>query len=45
MKLVTEILFIIVMASGLGYSLFQSLRQTPKPDWKSVKHNLFHASH
>ncbi|WP_255436150.1 hypothetical protein [Pseudalkalibacillus hwajinpoensis] len=40
-----EIIFIIVMAAGLGYSLFHSLKETPKPDWKSVKENLFHSSH
>lgn len=40
-----EIIFIIVMAAGLGYSLFQSLKDTPKPDWKSVKQNLFHSTH
>ncbi|WP_270179860.1 hypothetical protein [Alkalihalobacillus sp. CinArs1] len=40
-----KLLFIIVMAAGLGYSLFQSLKHTPKPDWKSVRHHLFHSSH
>ncbi|WP_347548992.1 hypothetical protein ABFG93_15890 [Pseudalkalibacillus hwajinpoensis] len=41
----TEIIFIVVMAAGLGYSLFRSLQDTPKPDWKAVKENLFHSSH
>ncbi|MDQ0484291.1 hypothetical protein [Guptibacillus hwajinpoensis] len=40
-----EIIFIIIMAAGLGYSLFRSLKETPKPDWKSVKQNLFHSTH
>ncbi|WP_263622824.1 hypothetical protein [Guptibacillus algicola] len=40
-----EILFILVMATGLGYSLYRSLKHTPKPDWKSVKKNLFHSTH
>ncbi|WP_283153741.1 hypothetical protein [Guptibacillus hwajinpoensis] len=40
-----EILFIIVMIAGLGFSLYKSLKDTPKPNWKTVKQNLFQSSH
>ncbi|WP_371018688.1 hypothetical protein [Pseudalkalibacillus sp. JSM 102089] len=40
-----ETLFIIVMIAGLGFSLYKSLKDTPKPNWKIVKQNLFHSSH
>ncbi|WP_273853301.1 hypothetical protein [Guptibacillus spartinae] len=40
-----QILFIIVMVAGLGYSIYHSLKETPKPNWQTVKQNLFHSSH